>query len=155
MAFIRMGQGSQYVDLREGSQKYFYDNGSKVRGFGSYGEFIYALSTHARRSGMKAGRLMRLEDFLRNLYGENMEKVEDVGPRAEMAHILAEHLDQRLDRMELTKREEKGLQDWADKSFVECQGCSEEWRVTTPEKVRCRDCHKELLVRGPVYKRFK
>jgi len=113
-----MGQQSQYVDLREGSRKYIYEHGSGVKEFGSYGKFIHALLTHARLSGMKGNRLKKLKQSLESQYGTHTEEGKHIGPKAEMAHILSEHLDWRLEGMELTETDDERLQEWADESFV-------------------------------------
>jgi len=144
-----MGQDSEYVDLHGGSRAYVYDHGSGIEGVGSYGEFIYAIYTHARLSGMVEDRLETLERKLENHYGEHSEPTKSVGPKPEMAHIVAQHLDSRLDGMELTDEDRERLQAWADEGFTECPECGEEWRPTpyTPDSQgeRCRDCEAKRL----------
>lgn len=146
-----MGQESEYVDLGDGSREYLYDNGHSISGTGfnlDYGDWIGALCVHAELAGLDDVDL--LERSMENHYGVHRNDVQAVGPRPEMAHVVAQHLDTRLDGWELSDETLEKLQSYANEAFVTCPECGTRWRptayITSMQGDKCRDCYtKELL----------
>lgn len=150
MSYIRMGQSSEYVDLGDGSREYLYDNGHSISGTGfsmDYGDWIGALSVHAELAGLDD--VKQLERSLENHYGVHRNEVQAVGPRPEMAHTVAQHLDSRLDGWELTDEAEQKLAEYAEQAFVNCPECGDRWRpdvyITEMQGNKCRNCWTEEL----------
>jgi hypothetical protein len=154
MSYIRMGQDSQYVPLHGGSRAYIYGDGSKIQGIGSYGAFVDALCIHAEQAGFPEEDVDVLQTELERHYGEPRKTEYDgapatIGPKAEMAHIVAQHLDSRLDSLLLTERHLRMLRRYAEESFTACPDCGDLHRpdVYTPDEQGelCMECYEQKL----------
>lgn len=153
MSFIRMSQESEYVDLGDGSREYIYDDGHSVAGHGftlDYGPWIFALCKHARLAGFPEETVDELERDLENHYGVHSEETQQIGPKPEMAHIVAQHIDSRLDSLELHEDMVEQLQSHAEEAFANCPQCDARWRptpyITDEQGDLCRDCWNEKLM---------
>lgn len=154
MSYIRATQDSQYVEIPDGSNCYYYSDGSMVCGFGgSYGEFIDALCQHAERADFDDVRREEFQRACENRLGEPRGSVEQIGPRPEMAHIIAQFLDHRLDSMELKDSDLSKLNEHAQNAYQDCVDCGEKHREFSPfmeQRDRCNECHKEYMLQKDV-----
>jgi len=147
MSMIRQGQSSEYVDIHDGSMQYIYGTGHNIDGVGTYGEFIDALCKHAEHA--KLDRVQDLEQKLVNHYGERRDNATAIGFKPEMAHIIAQHLDSRLDNIEYTDADEQALREYAESAYDTCTDCGDKWRDTPfhpdSQDGRCDDCYADYL----------
>lgn len=156
MAYIRMNQEGEYIDIPYGSNEYIYDNGRDIGGW-SYGQFAALIGQVADevdiheiyRTDIKAA-------FRRHFEGWDPDYSGGLNP-PERGEIFCQCVDSRISGRELTDGLHEAVKEWAEEDFDalrECEYCGTEIRphfYNDDTAYVCNDEECEILSEADSY----